>query len=102
MSVERWLNDLHTGLAIYASFLNDLGFNSLEMLKFLKLKDLKKMPCTMPASHRRMILNAVLKLQTPILDFYGMDQLITQLTRVTNNSQSLIDLCLTNIYHRKQ
>ena len=32
-----------------------------------------------------------------ILDVYGMDQLITEPTRITNNSQSLIDLCLTNI-----
>ena len=32
-----------------------------------------------------------------ILDVYGMDQLITEPTRITNNSRSLIDLCLTNI-----
>ena len=35
------------------------------MIKFLKLKDLQKMPCAIPAPHWRMILDAVSKLQTP-------------------------------------
>jgi hypothetical protein len=34
------------------------------------------------------------------LDVYGMDQLITEPTKITNNSQCLIDLCLT-IYNQK-
>ena len=65
MSVEDWLTELDSSLKIYASFFSDLGFTSTKMLKFLKLKDLQKMPVTMPALHRRMILNAVLKMNTP-------------------------------------
>ena len=65
MSVKEWLTELDSSLKIYASFFSDLGFTSINMLKFLKLKDLQKMPVTMPAPHRRMILNAVLKMNTP-------------------------------------
>ena len=65
MSVEDWLTELDSSFKVYASFFSDLGFTSVKMLKFLKLKDLQKMPVTMPAPHRRMILNAVLKMQTP-------------------------------------
>lgn len=31
-----------------------------------------------------------------ILDIYGLDQLITEHTRITLNSRSLIDLCVRN------
>ena len=65
MSVEDWLTELDSSLNIYASFFSDLGFTPIKMLKFLKLKDLQKMPVTMPAPRRRVILNAVLKMQTP-------------------------------------
>ena len=65
MSVEDWLTELDLSLKVYASFFSDLGFSSVKMLRFLKLKDLQKMPVTMPAPHRRTILNAVLKMQTP-------------------------------------
>ena len=65
MSVEKWLNELDPGLVVYADNLKQLGFCSVKMIKFLKLKDLQKMQCTIPAPHRRMILNAVSKLQTP-------------------------------------
>ena len=65
MSVEKWLNELDPGLVVYADNLKQLGFCSVKMIKLLKLKDLQKMQCTIPAPHRRMILNAVSKLQTP-------------------------------------
>ena len=65
MSVEKWLSELDPGLAVYAEHLKELGFSSDKMIKFLKLKDLQKMPCAIPAPHRRMILDAVSKLQTP-------------------------------------
>ena len=65
MSVEKWLNELDLGLLVYADNLKQLGFCSVKMIKFLKLKDLQKMQCTIPAPHGRMILNAVSKLQTP-------------------------------------
>ena len=38
--------------------------------------------------------NAI-KLQR-ILDIYGLDQLITEVTRVTMNSRTLIDHCIAN------
>jgi len=31
-----------------------------------------------------------------IFDIYGLDQLITEPTRITISSRSLIDLCITN------
>ena len=31
-----------------------------------------------------------------IFDIYGLEQLITEPTRVTRNSSTLIDLCITN------
>ena len=31
-----------------------------------------------------------------IFDIYGLSQLITELTRVTPDSKTLIDLCITN------
>ena len=31
-----------------------------------------------------------------VFDIYGLDQLITEPTRITSNSCSLIDLCITN------
>jgi hypothetical protein len=65
MSVENWLNELDPALTVYSQHLKELGFNSTNMIKFLKLKDLQKIPCTIPAPHRRMILSAVSKLQTP-------------------------------------
>ena len=65
MSGEKWLNELDPGLVVYADNLKQLGFCSVKMIKFLKLKDLQKMQCTIPAPHRRMILNAFSKLQTP-------------------------------------
>ena len=33
---------------------------------------------------------------TNILDIFGLSQLITEPTRITDNSQSLIDMCITN------
>lgn len=42
MSVEHWLKDLDSGLSMYATFWKDLSFNSVKMLKFLKLKDLQQ------------------------------------------------------------
>ena len=65
MSVEEWLGDLDSQFIVYAPHLMEMGFTSSKMMKFLKLKDLMKMPCNIPAPHRRMILNAVSKLQTP-------------------------------------
>ena len=50
---------------MYASHLKELGFNFLKRMTFLKLKDFMKIPCKIPAPHRRMIMNAVLKMQTP-------------------------------------
>ena len=71
MSVEKWLSELDPGLAVYEDNLKELGFSSDKMIKFLKLKDLQKMQCAMPAPHRRMILNAVSKLQTPESKYKG-------------------------------
>ena len=36
-----------------------------------------------------------------IFDIYGLDQLITELTRITLSSRSLIDLCITNTHQLK-
>ena len=64
-SVKCFLKNLDPQFVRYAPFLKELGFTSVNMLKFLKMKDLLKMPCTLPAPHRRMILNAIVKLQSP-------------------------------------
>lgn len=64
-SVERFLKNLEPEFVQYAPFLKELGFTSVNMLRFLKMKDLLKMPCILPAPHRRMILNAIVKLQSP-------------------------------------
>ena len=64
-SVEDFLNDLEPELNKYAKSLRDQGFTSTNMLKFLKLKDLQNIPFVVPAPHRRMILSAVAKLQSP-------------------------------------
>lgn len=64
-SVEEFLSDLEPELVKYATSLRDLGFTSANMLRFLKLKDLENIPCAIPAPHRRMILSAVAKLQSP-------------------------------------
>ena len=64
-SVEDFLNDLEPELNKYAKSLRDQGFTSTNMLKFLKLKDLQNIPFAVPAPHRRMILNAGAKLQSP-------------------------------------
>ena len=57
--------DLEPELERYAKPLRDLGFSTTNLLKFLKLKDLQSLPCGIPAPHRRIILNAVEKLQSP-------------------------------------
>ena len=64
-SVEKFLNGLESELNKYAKSLRDQGFTSTNMLKFLKLKDLQNIPFVVPAPHRRMILSAVAKLQSP-------------------------------------
>ena len=64
-TVEQFLVELEPDLLIYAKPLRDLGFTTTNMIKFLKLKDLQSMPCSIPAPHRRMTLNEVLKLQSP-------------------------------------
>ena len=65
MSLEDWLCELDAQFVVYAPHLKELGFNFKKMMKFLKLKDFMKIPCKIPAPHRRMIMNAVLKMQTP-------------------------------------
>ena len=64
-TVEEFLEELEPELEKYAKPLRDLGFTTTSMLKFLKLKDLQSIPMIIPAPHRRMILNAVSKLQSP-------------------------------------
>ena len=59
--VECFLKSLEPAFVTYAPFLKELGFTSVNMLRFLKMKDLLKMPCTLSAPHRRMVLNAIVK-----------------------------------------
>jgi hypothetical protein len=61
MSLEDWLCELDAQFVVYAPHLKELGFNFKKMMKFLKLKDFMKIPCEIPAPHRRTIMNAVLK-----------------------------------------
>lgn len=63
--VEQFLIDLEPELQKYAKPLEDLGFSTTNLLKFLKLKDLQSLSCDLPAPHRRILLNAVEKLQSP-------------------------------------
>ena len=42
-----------------------MGSTSNTMLRFLKLKDLQDIACVVPTAHRRMIQNAVAKMQPP-------------------------------------
>lgn len=65
ISVEEFLSELDPELEKYAPYLRELGFTSNTMLKFLKLKDLEDIACIVPTAHRRMILNAVAKIQSP-------------------------------------
>lgn len=63
--MKDWLCELDAQFVVYAPHLKELGFNSRKMMKCLKLTDFVKTPCKIPAPHRRMIMNAVLKMQTP-------------------------------------
>ena len=64
-SVEKFLSELDPELEKYAPYLRKMGFTSNTMLRFLKLKDLQGIECIVPTAHRRMLLNAVAKLQSP-------------------------------------
>ena len=64
-SVEEFLLELDPELEQYAPYLRKMGFTSNTMLRFLKLKDLQDIACVVPTAHRRMILNAVAKMQSP-------------------------------------
>jgi hypothetical protein len=64
-SVEKFLSELDPELKKYAPYLRKMGFTSNTMLTFLKLKDLQGIECIVPTVHRRMLLNAVAKLQSP-------------------------------------
>ena len=68
MSVEKWLNELDPGLVVYADNLKQLGFCSVKAKFALKLKDLQKMQCTIPAPHRQMILKCHLKIANPRIE----------------------------------
>ena len=63
--MEQFWIDLEPELQKYMKPLEDLGFSTTNLLKFLKLKDLQSLPCDLPAPHRQILLNAVEKLQSP-------------------------------------
>ena len=65
-SIEKFLKDLDNDLVCYASFFRVLGFTSGGTIKFLKEKDFISLGVEVPTGHRRLILNAVEKLQTPL------------------------------------
>ena len=65
-SIEKFLKDLDNDLVCYASFFRVLGFTSSRTIKFLKENDFISLGVEVPTGHRRLILNAVEKLQTPV------------------------------------
>ena len=87
--VSTWYRPPQSPPDIFNSFEQLVGKIDAENSELYLLGDLNcnLLPCT--SDHNSANL-------TNILDIYGLSQLITEPTRITANSQSLIDVCITN------
>ena len=64
-SVESWLKSLDNSMLRYTEDFRKLDFNNTKTLKFFKNEDFENFSVKPSTAHRRMIINAVAKLQTP-------------------------------------
>ena len=64
-AIEKFLNEIDEHLVVYAPFLREKGFTSNLSIKFLKHKDLQTLGVQIPFGNKRLLQNAVAKLQTP-------------------------------------
>ena len=62
-AIEKFLNEIDEGLVVYAPFLREKGFTSNLSVKFLKDEHLLTLGIQIPLGHKRLLQNAVAKLQ---------------------------------------
>ena len=63
--MKVFLSKIDEDLVAYAPFLREHGFTSDQSIKFLKDKDLQSVGIVILPGHKRLLKNAIAKLQTP-------------------------------------
>ena len=87
--VSTWYRPPDSPAHFFVEFEKMVGSLDAENLEFFILGDLNvNLDQSIESSNKNTL--------SEIFDIYGLDQLIQELTRVTESSSSLTDLCLTN------
>jgi hypothetical protein len=86
--VSTWYRPPNSTTELFLAFEHILEKIDQTNLEYYLLGD---MNCDMLATNSNLF-----KHLSDILDIYGLEQLIKEPTRITHNSQTLIDLCITN------